>query len=51
MDYKLIAETDESLSAIEQVLINRGIAKNDIPFYLNLNNTACINPYKLDNIK
>ena len=51
MDYKLIAETDENLSAIEQVLINRGIAKTDIPFYLNLNNAACIDPYKLDNIK
>lgn len=51
MDYRLIAETDDNLSAIEQVLVNRGINKNDIPFYLNLNSTACINPYNLINIK
>lgn len=35
MNYKLIAPVNENYSAIEQILVNRGIAHKDIKHYLN----------------
>lgn len=35
MKYKLIKEPDNSLSAIQQILYNRGISLNQIHHYLN----------------
>lgn len=51
MNYRLIAPRDNELTAIEQVLINRGISNSDIRLYLNLNDSVIQNPYDLNHIK
>lgn len=51
MNYSLIAPRDKELSAMEQVLINRGIPKEYISLYLNLDDSVCLDPYGLDNIE
>lgn len=49
MEYKLISPRNKNLTAIEQVLTNRGIT--DINHYLNTSDTDILNPLLLDNIK
>lgn len=51
MNYRLIAPRDNELTAIEQVLINRGISNSDIRLYLNLNDSVIQNPYDLNHIE
>lgn len=51
MNYTLIAPNNNELTAIEQVLINRGIPHNLISLYLNLNDSVLLNPYDLTNIE
>lgn len=51
MNYKLIAPRDDELTAIEQVLVNRGIPYKDIRLYLNLNDSVIQDPYGLTNIE
>ena len=50
MKYKLINTPDESNSAIEQVFINRGIKKEDVPHYLNTTDADILDPLMLDNM-
>lgn len=51
MNYTLIAPRNEECSAIEQVLMNRGIPYQDIYLYLNLNDSVICDPYGLTNIE
>ena len=51
MNYSLINDRDKTLSTIEQILVNRGINKQDIGTYLNLDDSVLISPYKLNNIE
>lgn len=51
MDYKLIAVPDPTLTAVEQVLVNRGIALQDIPHYLNTTDADNLSYKLLDNIE
>lgn len=50
MHYKLIAPRDNDLSAIEQVLVNRGIPHEQIPLFLYTDDTVRCNPYSLTDI-
>lgn len=51
MEIKLISEKNENLSTVETVLINRGIPKEKIPFFLNTTDEV-INDYTLlDNLE
>lgn len=50
MNYELIAPRTCN-SSIEQVLVNRGIKKEDIPHYLNTTDDDLLNPLLLDNIQ
>lgn len=53
MNYKLISEPNPNYKTVEQILVNRGIAINDIPHYLKPTDKD-INNYKLlneDNLK
>ena len=51
MNYSLINDRDKTLATIEQILVNRGINKQDIGTYLNLDDSVLISPYKLNNIE
>ena len=51
MNYSLINDRDKTLSTIEQILVNRGIDRQDIGTYLNLDDSVLISPYKLNNIE
>lgn len=51
MDYQLIKPIQESYSAIEQVLTNRGIKFEDIAHYLNVTEEDNLSPLLLDNIE
>ena len=50
MDYQLINPIDPELSALEQVLVNRGFKREAIPAYLNLTEDCVNSPLLLDNI-
>lgn len=50
MDYKLIAAPDPKLSAVEQVLVNRGIAYDEIYHYLNTTEADNLPFSLLDNL-
>ena len=50
MRYELIAPRRFGTSAIEQVLLNRGIAEQDVWHYLNTSDNDIINPATIDNI-
>lgn len=50
MEYTLINPVDNSISVIEQVLINRGFQLQDIPHYLNLTEKDNLSPSLLKNI-
>ena len=51
MRYQLIAPRDEALSAVEQVLFNRGINPNDIEHFKYPSVNDLVNPEKLEHIK
>lgn len=51
LNYQLISERIPGTSAIEQVLINRGIAQEDIEHYLNTTDRDILCPLLLDNIE
>lgn len=51
MRYQLIAPRDEALSAIEQVLFNRGINPKDIEHFKYPSVNDLVNPEKLEHIK
>ena len=51
MRYQLIAPRDEALSAVEQVLFNRGINPNDIEHLKYPSVNDLVNPEKLEHIK
>lgn len=51
MRYQLIAPRDEALSAVEQVLFNRGINPKDIEHFKYPSINDLVNPEKLEHIK
>lgn len=51
MNYELINQPNLEFSALEQVLINRGIQYNDIEHYLNVTEEDNLNPLLLNNIE
>ena len=51
MRYQLIAPRDEALSAVEQVLFNRGINPKDIDHFKYPSVNDLVNPEKLEHIK
>ena len=51
MRYQLIAPRDEALSAVEQVLFNRGINPKDIDHFKYPSANDLVNPEKLEHIK
>ena len=51
MRYQLIAPRDEALSAVEQVLFNRGINPKDIEHFKYPSVNDLVNPEKLEHIK
>ena len=51
MRYQLIAPRDEALSAVEQVLFNRGINPKDIEHFKYPSANDLVNPEKLEHIK
>ena len=51
MRYQLIAPRDETLSAVEQVLFNRGINPKDIDHFKYPSVNDLVNPEKLEHIK
>ena len=51
MRYQLIAPRDEALSAVEQVLFNRGINPKDIEHFKYPSLNDLVNPEKLEHIK
>lgn len=51
LEYQLIAPSNSSYSAIEQILINRGLAKNEIYHYLNTTDNDILEPSLISNIK
>ena len=51
MRYQLIAPRDEALSAVEQVLFNRGIDPKDIEHFKYPSVNDLVNPEKLEHIK
>ena len=51
MRYQLIAPRDETLSAVEQVLFNRGINPKDIEHFKYPSVNDLVNPVKLEHIK
>ena len=51
MRYQLIAPRDETLSAVEQVLFNRGINPKDIEHFKYPSVNDLVNPEKLEHIK
>ena len=51
MRYQLIAPRDEALSAVEQVLFNRGIDPKDIDHFKYPSVNDLVNPEKLEHIK
>ena len=51
MKYQLIAPRDEALSAVEQVLFNRGINPKDIEHFKYPSVNDLVNPEKLEHIK
>lgn len=50
MKYELINPVDTNLSAIEQVLVNRGIQQQDIPHYLHVSKEDNLSPTLFNNI-
>lgn len=50
MKYELINPVDAKLSAIEQVLVNRGIQREDIPHYLHVSKLDSFSPTFFNNI-
>lgn len=50
MNYQLIAPREPGVSAIEQVLLNRGIQPQDILHYLNTTDDDILQPILIDNI-
>ena len=50
MKYELINPVDAKLSAIEQVLVNRGIQQQDIPHYLHVSKEDNLSPTLFKNI-
>lgn len=50
MKYELINPVDVKLSAIEQVLVNRGIQQQDIPHYLHVSKEDNLSPTLFKNI-
>lgn len=50
MEYELIAPILPSSSLLEQVLVNRGIKKEDISHFLNPSAGDLVSPLKIDNI-
>ena len=53
MDYQLIKSSipqKEDLSAVERVLTNRGIKKEDITHYLNTSDNDILDPRLVDNM-
>ena len=51
MNIQLINENNQGLSAIEAVLVNRGIKKEDIPHFLNTSDEDILNPLLLKNME
>ena len=51
MEYALIAPINYKLSAIEQVLVNRGIELAQIPHYLNTSDNDILPIEDIDNIE
>ena len=53
MEYQLITPRipQKNLSAVEQVLANRGIMPEDVDHYLNTNDADILNPSLIMNIK
>ena len=47
MKYQLINKPNKNFSAIQQILYNRGIAKNEIPHYMNLSDQDINSPLLL----
>lgn len=50
MNYQLIAPRQPGTSAIEQVLLNRGILASDVRHYLNTTDQDILDPRLIDNI-
>ena len=51
MDYKLIAERQPGTTLLEQILLNRGIKKQDLAHFLNVDEKDVLDPMLLDHIK
>ena len=51
MDYKLISPMQPGLTLLEQILINRGIAQQDLYHFLNVDENDVLDPLLLDNMR
>lgn len=51
MDYKLIAKRDDSLTLLQQILLNRGIKQENIQHYLLCDENDDLDPMLLDHMK
>lgn len=51
MDYKLIAPRQSGVGLLEQILLNRGIPKEQITHYLNADEADVLDPLLLDNMR
>jgi len=51
MKIRLFSERDPNLTAVEQILINRGVLKEDIPQFINTQDDVIASPFLLDNIQ
>lgn len=51
MDYKLISPRQSGVGLLEQILLNRGIAPDEISHFLNANEADVLDPMLLDNMQ
>lgn len=51
MEYRLIAERQQGVTFLEQILLNRGIKKEDIQHFLNVNENDNLNPLLLEHMR
>lgn len=51
MDYKLISKREPGIGLLEQILLNRGIPKEQITHYLNADEADVLDPLLLDNMR
>ena len=51
MEYRLIAERQQGITFLEQILLNRGIKKEDISHFLNVDEKDNLNPLLLEHMR